>query len=1542
MSFKRIMVLVLTLLMIVSACAPAIHAVAEGVHEHAETETKTEINYVSLGDYIASGTELKMNDLKDFDGFLELAPESYAAKFAAWLAGKEDTAEYKWNLSKNAYVYSNGNKVVNLMQLAADSARVEDIVYLISHSANYFAELKGEELEAEIANNPWLYNEVIANISSSIFPQPNDVAAFISSRYNTAIENADIISLAAGNVNFNEYLIEVIKASLAGDSSYNYMTFEGALELCVGDNLVTSVVESLYNTGYKVLEGWGIPAKQLDMLCGRIAYVSASYLVSYKELLDIIVELNPDVEIILLPLVNTLEDVALDVVYEGKTYTVDFGYALDCIHAPINAYIAALPTVQLGMREYDDAKFYYASLNEDVETFAKTFEGLYPAIENPYAYPVQRREMHELLINEICGLFDRLGLYYVPFTVAEVEFYEVIRAQGIGMFEMYANNTDEEKLHSIGMYLGVVEAIVNSLNADATIDVSDADLNALLGQDVLFGAFDSEFEKVYEEYITAKLIPQYGADVDEVKALLEDPNATPEVKVVAVNAKITALKWATPNAVVSSVANDATLTAIFYLYGRFIFADRCAMLVNANGHETIFDAMKNAYENKYTVQDETIKNVQVTAEFIANIVAEYYDDAYLYGYNYLDENGYIEVAVQGVDKAIEAIELAIREVEGGLLGVTDELKAELVKELYATIDTLKEIREVLASGSASDVDGFVKALLALEDDLYRHLSNLYAICEQAGADIYEVLKPYIDEAYHYITTEVLPKIDAAIKEFTEVVIDFYKQYVLPAYEKVLEIYGITVEVYERIVETIIMINLYVENAIDKAVEMYNNVVEILIKVYGQVEKAVNTALEIYEYTLNFIEVHKEAIATGIEVAEKLYNGIVKIIERVYGNVEAAKFVAGKVFAIAAKVLDVLGIHSITDVIEIIDQLVDDVQLAIRVAKGIYNYILENREEIENGILTAKQIYEDIVALVGEIVDNVKLAIEVAEAVYPYVRDAAVAIGRVVEFFATTDLFENIYNEIIDLLLDTYLTTKDIYNTVNKIYDYIIFKILEIKGITEDALHNAVNGSYELKDDSLYVALGEEAFGELLAEKLNLGEKFFRFGVAGDYLDQVAKADLVTVKVDNDGYIDFAKAQAMGTVAEIVTSNEDLMRLYDHPFVGEYVKNAVGETGIDLEATVIELEWEKYVDSNEMAKINDLLAKLKAELLRRDIPEYYYIDLQPVVDKAFEENGLAGLPGIAIEIDPIVVPVADLVVFAVENVLYGYAEFVYNVDTVIENVHSVSPDATIVFVGVTSPLEHIGEFDFAELGIDFVDYDDCVMAADTVVDVLNARLYTAALTNENTIFVEENDADAIYDALNVYCDHVYDDCVDADCNRCLAVRVVPGHSFTNYVFNNDATCEDDGTETAKCDNCDAQDTRTAIRTAIGHDWKDATCTSVKTCKTCGATQGTTKAHSWENATCTEPKTCKVCHRTEGKPAGHKYGAWITTVEATRKSEGERKQVCRVCGHTVIEVLPIIPPKHSVETIVTVILAAIATSVGISAIVFWSLRRKDILN
>lgn len=43
----------------------------------------------------------------------------------------------------------------------------------------------------------------------------------------------------------------------------------------------------------------------------------------------------------------------------------------------------------------------------------------------------------------------------------------------------------------------------------------------------------------------------------------------------------------------------------------------------------------------------------------------------------------------------------------------------------------------------------------------------------------------------------------------------------------------------------------------------------------------------------------------------------------------------------------------------------------------------------------------------------------------------------------------------------------------------------------------------------------------------------------------------------------------------------------------------------------------------------------------------------------------------------------------------------------------------------------------------------------------------------------------------------------------------GHIFTNYIYNCDADYGTDGTETAKCDRCDAFDTRTAAGTALAH-------------------------------------------------------------------------------------------------------------------------------
>ena len=91
-----------------------------------------------------------------------------------------------------------------------------------------------------------------------------------------------------------------------------------------------------------------------------------------------------------------------------------------------------------------------------------------------------------------------------------------------------------------------------------------------------------------------------------------------------------------------------------------------------------------------------------------------------------------------------------------------------------------------------------------------------------------------------------------------------------------------------------------------------------------------------------------------------------------------------------------------------------------------------------------------------------------------------------------------------------------------------------------------------------------------------------------------------------------------------------------------------------------------------------------------------------------------------------------------------------------------------------------------------------------------------------------------------------------------------HSFTNYVSNGDATCTTDGTKTAKCDKCGQTDTVIDVGSALGHDIVtdeavSATCTETgltegSHCSRCGAVlkaQAEIPAlgHDYKNGTCT---------------------------------------------------------------------------------------------
>ena len=113
------------------------------------------------------------------------------------------------------------------------------------------------------------------------------------------------------------------------------------------------------------------------------------------------------------------------------------------------------------------------------------------------------------------------------------------------------------------------------------------------------------------------------------------------------------------------------------------------------------------------------------------------------------------------------------------------------------------------------------------------------------------------------------------------------------------------------------------------------------------------------------------------------------------------------------------------------------------------------------------------------------------------------------------------------------------------------------------------------------------------------------------------------------------------------------------------------------------------------------------------------------------------------------------------------------------------------------------------------------------------------------------------------------CKHCDFSERVSETDALGHEFEEYISDNNATCTEDGTETAKCTRCDETDTRTVSGSALGHDYGEWITVTHATCTEEGE----------------ERRYCAACSNYESRalsPAGHVTKE--TRVEATCTEEG----------------------------------------------------------
>lgn len=180
-----------------------------------------------------------------------------------------------------------------------------------------------------------------------------------------------------------------------------------------------------------------------------------------------------------------------------------------------------------------------------------------------------------------------------------------------------------------------------------------------------------------------------------------------------------------------------------------------------------------------------------------------------------------------------------------------------------------------------------------------------------------------------------------------------------------------------------------------------------------------------------------------------------------------------------------------------------------------------------------------------------------------------------------------------------------------------------------------------------------------------------------------------------------------------------------------------------------------------------------------------------------------------------------------------------------------------------------------------------------------------------------------------------------CSVCNYVDGEPlGHDFSEYIFDGNAACTSDGTETATCTRCDATHTQISYGSATGHNYVEsvvaATCTSSGSvsliCSVCGDSEVTTipatGEHSWdfENGEVT-PATgttegkivygCTVCSETieVAFPATGEHSWQFDKGEiksiATCTTEGEIVYGCADCSEVLTIEIPVNAAAHSYD-------------------------------
>ncbi|MBQ8860052.1 MAG: hypothetical protein IJ015_01780 [Ruminococcus sp.] len=521
-------------------------------------ETDEKVKYVSFGDSMANGYGL--TGYGNVNGYLEESPDAYPHKVAE---------HFGWDLTH---------------QLAMSAMRAEDLHYILEYGK-----------EGAYTGDDYTQSEFV----NGRFRRDCGGVENAANVYQSAATDADVITLGIGNANFGVFLLGRITNALGvlggNPADDAWIDFEDAIREC--DEPTKAFIRQIRAEVLAKLNSL-VPQESQEIIApieNAISYAVVSYMMNYAGCIDRIVELNPDVEIIIVGLMNTFT--GMDLSYEGQV--IPLGEVVSEAVEAVNIYLSTQPVVLQILEKYPEAKFYYAE-SPDVDIIVNTFAS---QINNPES--VLRERVYEEIMNMVWPMLLQMSGDYVNITFEEVLAYEqALNGSNKAYADYVKNNTS--KIMSIAVYLAFEKAIIDA----SDLEVLDA--TALLKLVSGIGDVFNGLQEKVEAYMGENIDAANMAKAAMVAVYLPDELKTEVYKFLAL-----------PNAMSTVLIQDKTIEGLFNLFARMLIGNGIGCHPSAAGHDSLTQAIIASYENDYTASDAASQKLEVAVQKILYALEKY-------------------------------------------------------------------------------------------------------------------------------------------------------------------------------------------------------------------------------------------------------------------------------------------------------------------------------------------------------------------------------------------------------------------------------------------------------------------------------------------------------------------------------------------------------------------------------------------------------------------------------------------------------------------------------------------------------------------------------------------------------------------------------------------------------------------------------------------------------------------------------------------------------------------------------------------------------